>query len=67
MKKLKLKQVNKDFKCPECKKFSLVESRGSEWISEDTMMMWEFFCRNCNAKFTRDKNDDNIERRNSEK
>jgi len=48
---MKLKQVNEGQKCPKCKKYTLVQSQGYKMTSENTAIMWGYFCTNCDAKF----------------
>ncbi len=48
---LKLKQVNEGMKCPTCKKYFLRKSHNYEWIDTNEVMMWDYACSNCGAKF----------------
>ena len=48
---MKLRQVNKDMKCPACGKFSMMEHHGYEWTGSNEVIMWDYCCSSCNAKF----------------
>ena len=42
-------------KCPVCKKFTIMKSRGYLHIDYNTCFTWEYSCTNCNAKFVEEK------------
>jgi C4-type Zn-finger protein len=52
--KRKLIQVNEGDKCPNCKKYTLRRSHDYEWINNNEVVMWDYTCSNCNAKFYED-------------
>lgn len=48
---MKLVQINKDFKCPACKNFTLQKGYGHKPLSDGTMLMWNCCCTKCDALF----------------
>ena len=50
-KEMKLIQVNEGQKCPKCGKYTIVQSHGYQYIANDLVIMWNYHCTNCYAKF----------------